>query len=150
MRGHVWWTPDYDVPGGRARFPVDGDVISLSHSEVRLAEVTRGSSETQNLIKLQKEINAGLRNGSVRSFDLRVPPDKGRQLVVARSAVTSLFKIRDWELLVGAMNGNVSPSLAVSLGLHINLVHSSSICTTFDFCLRGRTQWCLLCRSKDM
>jgi WD repeat-containing protein 21A len=62
---------------------------------------------------LQSLVYTGTRNGSIERFDMRMPTDRSQKLFddrfkcVPRSSVLHLSVIRDRELLISHLNGDV-------------------------------------------
>ncbi|KAF9510948.1 hypothetical protein BS47DRAFT_1487145 [Hydnum rufescens UP504] len=96
---HIWFVPDLENLRSSRMFHQEADILSLA----RLPMV------------LTNGVVSGARNGCVRLYDRRVvhasprteTASIGQEILQARSSVTNIQAIREWEFLVSAVNGDI-------------------------------------------
>jgi len=87
MTNHLWFVPDLEHLESTRIIHAGSDVLSLERSD--------------------SQLYAGFRNGSVHVFDVRLHEHDGKKLLQGHTSVTSLFRLREWELLVGLIDGSL-------------------------------------------
>lgn len=100
-----------DIDNARSIHILDtqSDVFAVEQQEVCAQFLCQSNSLT---CSSQNLVYTGARNGSISRFDTRLDYSKGQRLLDEvfnqPNSVTHLNIVRDWQLLVGNMNGSVS------------------------------------------
>ncbi|KAI0036540.1 hypothetical protein K488DRAFT_81987 [Vararia minispora EC-137] len=120
--------------GGEGRVCIIKDI-----NQPLIARSYRTKSDVLSLCQEHNMVYAGLRNDSLLRFDLRQPHSQEDNMIHrGHSSLVHLSRIREWELIVGAIDGSIGvydlrfhkPTPLLTLHGHKNIWRHDLVCHT--------------------